>query len=224
MSDDQVLGSASPGGMREWAANASASLESIVDDLHSPALLRQILTLVLAWQARNTTQVGRALVSPRIAPQWLAGLLALGATVTVSAAEGGLDEVPLEDALRDRPDGTIEMLHVPAGVASSKWGEAHVSRTRTDEPIVAAVAVVSTKGQTVQLARVALTGAWPQPVRLAESIGGLVGSLLSLESISDAARLVEKEAAPRGDIRGSAEYRRAMAYVMTRRALEQCLG
>jgi CO/xanthine dehydrogenase FAD-binding subunit len=33
---------------------------------------------------------------------------------------------------------------------------------------------------------------------------------------------VEEEVTPRGDFLGSEEYRRAMAGVLTRRALEQC--
>jgi CO/xanthine dehydrogenase FAD-binding subunit len=38
------------------------------------------------------------------------------------------------------------------------------------------------------------------------------------------ANAIEGEVAPEGDFRGSEEYRRAMAGVLTRRALEQCLS
>jgi CO/xanthine dehydrogenase FAD-binding subunit len=71
-------------------------------------------------------------------------------------------------------------------------------------------------------ARVALTGAWPEPVRLSEAPGMLVGGPLSEERIKAVAAAVEEEVAPQGDYLGSAIYRRAMAGVLTRRALEAC--
>jgi CO/xanthine dehydrogenase FAD-binding subunit len=51
----------------------------------------------------------------------------------------------------------------------------------------------------------------------------LVGAPLDKERIRAVAAAVEAEVSPKGDYRGSAEYRRAMAGVMTRRALERCL-
>ena len=203
--------------------NADASLQSTVDQALCPPLLRRLLALVLPWQTRNTTPVLRALASPRIAPQWLAGLLAMGAEVAV-AADGRLREFSLEAVLRDRPEGIIETLRVPSGAPQLGEGEAHVSRTPTDEPIVAAVAIVTVNRGIVQQARVALTGVWPEPVRLAESPVYLVGGKLNPERIREVAALVEKEVAPRGDFRGGEDYRREMARVMTRRALERCLG
>lgn len=223
MSENRAPAPGAPGAARGWTVSADASLQSTADEALCPPLLRQMLSLVLPWQTRNTTLVLRTLTSPRIAPQWLAGLLAVGAEVAVSA-DGSLDEFSLETVLRDRPDGTIEALRVPVVVPPPRWGVAHVSRTPADEPIVAAIAVVTLAGEFVDQVRVALTGAWPEPVRLAGSPKQLVGGLLNLERIREVAALVEKEVAPRGDFRGSEDYRREMARVMTRRALEQCLG
>jgi len=96
-----------------------------------------------------------------------------------------------------------------------------VARTLADEPIVAAIAVVALDGDVVGQARVALTGAWPEPLRLAEAAARLVGGPLDAEHIQAVAEAVEEEVAPQGDFLGSAEYRRAMAGVLTRRALER---
>jgi CO/xanthine dehydrogenase FAD-binding subunit len=98
-----------------------------------------------------------------------------------------------------------------------------VGRTPTDEPIVAAVAAVELQDALVQQARIALTGVWSTPVQLAAAANQLVGGPLDAARIEAVARAVEQEVAPREDFRGSAEYRRAMAGVMTRRALEQCM-
>jgi CO/xanthine dehydrogenase FAD-binding subunit len=164
--------------------------------------------------------VGRALVSPSIAPQWTAALLALGASVTI-----GLDSeeqtVPFEVLFKRQVKGEVLALHVPT--AGVKWGEAHAGRTLADEPIVAATAGMELQDGIVSRACVALIGAWSQPVGLAKSADLLVGSAPDADVIQAVGRQVEEEVAPNGDFRGSEEYRRALAGVLTRRALQQCL-
>jgi CO/xanthine dehydrogenase FAD-binding subunit len=113
----------------------------------------------------------------------------------------------------------VTALHVPDGAC---WGEASVARTPADEPIVAAFAAVDWDGEVVCRARVALTGVWPEPARLAKAPLKLVGGPLDDAWIRRVAATVEAEVEPRGDYRGSQEYRRAMAGVLTRRALERC--
>jgi CO/xanthine dehydrogenase FAD-binding subunit len=99
-----------------------------------------------------------------------------------------------------------------------------VARTPADQPIVAAVAVVQMSNNLVEWVRVALTGVWPEPVRLANAPTGLMGGPLKVVYIEAVAEAVETEVAPEGDFLGSEDYRRAMAGVLTRRALEECIG
>ena len=201
-----------------WSIVADVPLQSVLEDSRCPPLLRRTLTGTLSWQTRNETSVRKALGMPRIAPRWVAALMALGATVTVEG-EAGPTEVLLSVGTRlPHP----HMLHIPL-VEGMRWGEACVARTPADEPIVAAVAVVEMSDGLVRQARVALTGVWPEPVRLAEAPARLVGGPLDEEHIRAVAEAVEEKVAPTGDFRGSEEYRRAMAGVLTRRALEQCL-
>jgi putative selenate reductase molybdopterin-binding subunit len=195
-----------------WSIDADASLQEVIDDQGCPLLLRRALTGTLSWQTRNETTVRRALASPRLAPQWMAALLALGATVTVEGDDGPM-EVPLAEAGSSR----LSVLHV--GVDNLRWGEAHVARTPADEPIVAAVAVVRLEGGIVREARVALTGVWLETVRLAEIPARLVGGPLDGDAIQSVAEAVEQEVAPKGDFLGSEPYRRAMAGLVTKRAL-----
>ena len=222
MKDDQSLSvdPASTGGV--WSIKADAPLQSVLDRPDTPPLLRQALTGVLAWQTRNETLVRRALTSPRLAPQWVAALLALGATVAVEG-DAGPAEAPLESLLQRQVEGTVSALRVPLGGSERKWGQAHVARTPADPPIVEAIAVVDVQGGVVRQARVALTGVWAEPVRLAEASARLVGGPLDADRIRSVADGVVEEVAPQGDFLGSEEYRRAMAGVLTRRALEGCL-
>jgi carbon-monoxide dehydrogenase medium subunit len=213
MKDDWV-------GEETWSTDADAPLQSVLDSPECPLLLCQTLTGVLSWQTRNEKSVRQALTSPRVAPQWVATLLALGAMVTMEG-DTGAAETPLEALLQRRAEGKVSTLHVMVG--GVKCGEAHVARTPADDPIVAAVAVVEIDGDVVRQARVALTGVWPEPVRLAEAPAQLIGSPLDEERIRTVAEAVEKEVTPKGDFLGSKEYRQAMAGVLTRRALEKCL-
>jgi CO/xanthine dehydrogenase FAD-binding subunit len=83
---------------------------------------------------------------------------------------------------------------------------------------------VSVSAGVVDTARLALIGAWPQPVRLARAANLLDEQPLTGSLIEIVAQAVVEEVHPRGDYLGSADYRRAMAGVLTRRALEACLG
>ena len=207
-----------------WSIVADAPLQSVLDAPECSPLLRQALTGAMSWQTRNETPVRKALTSPRIAPQWVAALLALGATVSAERGEG-TEEIPLEALLYQGGKGRATTLHVPPGGPDRRWGEARVARTPADEPIVAVVAVVAVEADnlTVRQARIALTGVWPKSVRLAEAASYLAGRSLDETSRQAVVEGVEKEIAPKGDFLGSEEYRRAMAGVLTHRALEQCL-
>lgn len=202
-----------------WSIEGSASLQAVLDSPGCPQLLRQTLARTTTWQDRNRRVVRRAIASPNVAPQWSAALLALGATVTLER-EDGPAEVLVETILSQRPKGEIVALHVRTeGIC---WGEAHVARTPADEPIVAAIAGVKLDGGRVSLARVALTGVWAEAVSLTDAAASMVGSPLGEEQIEAVAAAIQKEVCPRGDYLGSEEYRRAMAGVLARRALEQC--
>jgi CO/xanthine dehydrogenase FAD-binding subunit len=204
-----------------WTVDVDSPLQAVLDDSACPPLLAPALTGVLAWQTRNETTVRRALMATRVAPQFVAALLALGATVTLDRVDGRL-ELELQALLHD--GGVREASIVRVNVSDgTRWGEARVSRTPTDEPIVAAFAVVEMAHGTVREARVALTGAWREPARLADAPNRLVGGPLDEANIAVVGAAVCAEAAPVGDFRGSEDYRRAMAGVMARRALTACL-
>jgi CO/xanthine dehydrogenase FAD-binding subunit len=203
-----------------WRIPADASLQSIFEAPECPLLLRQTLTGPISWQVRNEMSVRRALTSRRAAPHWVAALLALGARVTLEDADADDAAVSLNDFLQRKITGRIEALHAPTG--GVRWGAAHVARTPADDPIVAAVAGVILENDRVQEARIALTGVWADPVRLAQAAAHLIGAPLDETHIHAAAEAVAQEVTPQSDFLGSETYRRAMASVLTRRALEQC--
>ena len=62
------------------------------------------------------------------------------------------------------------------------------------------------------------------PVRARQAEVALRGQTITLDLIRRAAEVVENEVDPLDDFRGSARYKRQMAQVFTRRALEQALA
>jgi carbon-monoxide dehydrogenase medium subunit len=133
------------------------------------------------------------------------------------------NEQPLTELMDSaRKPSNIVALSLPLDVQGRCWAEARTGETPEDFPIVWAMAVVDMEGDTVKNACVALTGTSNKSVSLAEAASQLGGKPLDAESIDQTAALVEKEVSPKGDYRGSVEYRSAMAGVMTRRALQAC--
>jgi CO/xanthine dehydrogenase FAD-binding subunit len=131
--------------------------------------------------------------------------------------------VDLDVPVKPKEGAEIAALHIPYPRKNGiKMAKATVGRTPADDPIVAVIATVKMEASTVRQARIALTGAWPEAARLAESASRLLGNPFDETHIQQTAKAVEDEVAPKGDFLGSEEYRRAMAGVLVRRALLDC--
>lgn len=199
---------------------ADTSLQAVYDASLTPALLRDALGSPTTWQLRNETTVRKAILSPQLAPRFIAALLALCTT-----AKFGDTELPLEKYLRraeERPEMLVA-LHVPTAVPGRVWAEKHVSRTPADEPIVSVRVVVDTVNGTVTRARLAFTGAFREHARVAEKAAKVLqGKPLTDDTIAAAAQAASEEVSPPDNFIGSAEYRRELVKILTRRALEAC--
>jgi CO/xanthine dehydrogenase FAD-binding subunit len=197
---------------------AEGPLQLVFEAPGSPEVLRRTLAGSLTWQQRNEITLRKALRSPAQAPVWVAALLAWGATVVCEGEERFLSDF----LLRGGTQPLLEALRVPLDHGNRTWGESHVGRSPADLPIVAAVAVVDWTDGLVQAARLALTGVWPEPARLAPSSDMLIGGRLDDEQLGRVVSAVQQEVSPPDDFLGGKTYRREMASVLTRRALERC--
>jgi carbon-monoxide dehydrogenase medium subunit len=90
--------------------------------------------------------------------------------------------------------------------------------------VVGATAVVVLGEGKVTDARIAITALAPTIHRVADAEAALVGSDGSREAAEKAAQAAAAAAAPISDVRASEEYRRAMAAVITRRAIEAAVA
>ncbi len=158
-------------------------------------------------------------------------LIALGAKAVLTS-ESGQREVPLEDFYVDYYETDVAAgevltsLVVPPAPAGS--GAAYLKflpRTADDYATVSAAAVV-TKGPEgeCQDLRLVLGSVGVTPLRASLSEDMLKGQPLTDENIRAAAAAVKDIVDPLEDYRGSADYKRDMAEVFTRRAIEQALA
>ena len=83
----------------------------------------------------------------------------------------------------------------------------------------AAVQVTLRPGGEVERAGIGLTSAGPTPVKATAAEAWLAGKRLDDATIAQAARLAAEAATPSADRRGTVEYKREMARVLTARAL-----
>ncbi|HKZ84674.1 MAG TPA: FAD binding domain-containing protein [Anaerolineae bacterium] len=152
---------------------------------------------------RHLATLGGSLSWPDIAVV----LLALEAVVVAVSAQKR--ETPLADF--QAAEGEL-ILEVKFSAQTGAGGAlARVARTPRDEAIVCAAAVV-----TKDTARVAVAGASPQSIVRSSPITRNQLTNNQLLSLVDA---ITSAAHPAGDYRASAEYRKAMAGVLARRAL-----
>jgi CO/xanthine dehydrogenase FAD-binding subunit len=75
-----------------------------------------------------------------------------------------------------------------------------------------------------QEARIALGAVAPTPIRVTAAEALLRGKEISADNIELAAQAAAQTAQPISDVRGSAEYRREMVRVLTRRSLQKAMG
>lgn len=84
--------------------------------------------------------------------------------------------------------------------------------------------ILNTAGDTIVSARVALGAVAPTPLLVEAAGAALAGQPASAEAIEQAARIAQSLAHPITDMRGTATQRRHLAYVLSRRALEQAVS
>ena len=90
--------------------------------------------------------------------------------------------------------------------------------------VVGATAVLTVADGVVTDARIAMTALSPTIRRVPDAEAALIGSDGGAAAIAAAGAAVAAAASPISDVRGSADYRRAMAAVIARRAIETALS
>lgn len=157
---------------------------------------------------RHLSTLGGVLLSRDRAAELKLALLALGADLVVMSA-ATMRTVSLKEYQPQIGDIVVEVI-LKMREEKHHGALARVARTPLDEAIVAIVAI-----QEMDVCRIAASGIG-EPFTLIEVQDG--------ETLEQIVEKVLNAAHPFSDYRGSTEYRRAMAGVLTKRAMQAMLG
>jgi carbon-monoxide dehydrogenase medium subunit len=184
---------------------------------------------VATLRIRNMATVGGTLAHADPSQDSPVTLMALDARVRLTSS-GGSREVPLNEFFTDyyetvlRPDELLTDVLVP--VPKPHTGSIYLKflpRTEDDYATVG-VAVslqIEPSSQLCQECRIVMGGVAPTPLRVQEAEALLSGQKLAPELLHKAAAVAQEHTDPISDSRGSSDYKRDMAGVCVRRALEQ---
>ncbi len=183
-------------------------------------------------QTRNLGTLGGNLVSCVPSIDGAPALLALDAVVTVADPDGRR-QMPLQDLLLEphcsalAPDELLLEIVIPAenlGRASSF--EKYRRRKGLSLAVVNAAAAVELDEAGERLSRVAigLGAVAPTTIRARAAESFLTGRLVDAETLAEAAKIAGQETLPIDDFRASAQYRRDLVLVLTRRVLDGAIA
>jgi carbon-monoxide dehydrogenase medium subunit len=218
------------GSLRIGAAVPHRSVETSAAAKSGWPLLAEAYSRVATVRIRNMATVGGGLAHADPNQDPPAALICLNARVGV-AGKNGRREIPIEDLFRGyyetslQPGEIITDVVVPKPERPLKFAYLKfLPRTADDYPTVAVAAALDVVNGRIQDARIALNAAGPTPIRARAAEDALKGQTPTPELLRAAAATVPPLTDPTSDHRGSANYKKRMTEVFTRRALEQALA
>ncbi len=194
-------------------------------------LLAETVGRVATRRIRSMATVGGALVNGDPNQDPPPALIALDASVELSSANGQrictVEELSIDYYETDvRPGEVLTSLTVPVPAPNACGAYLKfLPRTADDYATVSVAAVLSLDDDNVcRDARIVLGAAGATPIRARAAEELLSGQALANEVMRAAADTVPDAVDPLDDFRGSADYKREMAAVFTRRALAHAVA
>jgi carbon-monoxide dehydrogenase medium subunit len=186
--------------------------------------------LIGSVQIRNVATVGGNLCNAAPSADTAPPLLVLGAQAVIAGPQGERT-LPLESFLG--PGQTVlqrgellkEIIVPGPAECSGSFYLRHTPRARMDIAVVGVAAAITLgDGDVIVEARLALGAVAPVPLRALRAEALLPGHVLDDELLRAAGAAAAQEAQPIDDLRASAEYRRYLVDVLTRRSLHGALA
>ncbi len=183
-------------------------------------------SMIGGTQIQGRASVGGNLCNAAPSADTVPALIALRTTCRISSVDG-TREVAVEDFCTAPGRNVLAAhevlvsLHLPPPPLNS--GACYlrfIPRNEMDIAVAGAGVSVTLEDGAFRDARVALASVAPTPLLVDEARRALIGQPVGHEAIARAASAARAAARPISDMRGTAEYRRNLCAVLTRRALE----
>jgi carbon-monoxide dehydrogenase medium subunit len=196
------------------------------------AAIADTFARIATVRIRHQATVGGNLAHADPAQDPPPALIAFDATVTVAGPGGARRDIAIEELFIDHLttsllEGEIIVgVRIPPVAAGTRATYLKfLPRSQDDYATVSVAAALRLDGDgRIASLRVALGAVGPTPVRARAVEDAITGQRSSPQLLADAAALVRGAIEPLDDARGSAAYKRDMAVVWTRRALEQVVA
>ena len=220
------------GGLRVGASIRLSKLLTFIPVLERYNILAQACSVIGSQQIRNRGTIGGNICNAAPSADSVPALLCLRARA-VLASSNGTRNIDLNDffvapgktAIGD--DELLVEIEIPTPpMPSAGCYMRHTTREEMDIAVVgvASFLTLSSRDDIVAEARIALGAVAPTPVRAHDAEVFLTGESVTPNAIEEAARKAMVGASPISDLRGSAEYRREIVRVLTRRTLRKACG
>ncbi|WP_322060581.1 xanthine dehydrogenase family protein subunit M [Paraburkholderia sp. J63] len=118
------------------------------------------------------------------------------------------------------PGEIMTGVRIPLPPPGTGYCYAKLKRKTGDFATAAAAVTLRLAGGNIEHVRIALTNVGDTVIRAVDAEQALLGQPFGAHALDEAARLAMAACAPVADLRGDADYKRAMAGEMTRRALD----
>ncbi len=178
-------------------------------------------------QIRNLATIGGNIAHASPAADTVAGLLVADAQVDIASANGER-RVPIDELFTGpgqtvlRPGEIITRFRLPSPASGSHYIK-HKIREVMDLAFIGVAAAVNLDNGTITDARIGLAAVAPTPIRATEAENLLNGNAPTPELLEQAGEAAAAGCSPISDLRCSAEHRREMVDVLTRRTLQHAL-
>ena len=188
-------------------------------------VLHEAARLIADPQVRYCGTVGGNVANGDPGNDMPALMMALGATYVVQGADGErrLDprsyyQAPYVTALGEAE--ILTAIRIPIWPTGHGYAYEKMKRKVGDYATAATVVLLERAGGTCKRAAVALTNLGGTPIYVTAAVGALEGTPVDAAAIDKAVQAAVAAVDPVSDLRGPAEFRRHVAGVVTRRAIE----
>ena len=191
-------------------------------------LLSEATTLVGHLPIRTRGTLGGSLAHADPAAEYPAVALVLDAELVLQSP-GGQRRIAAEEFFVSylttalAPNEVVTEIRFSPARLTSGWAFEEFARRHGDFALVGVAGVMHTEGERCRTARLAAAGVGPTPIRLRAAEDILVQQGMTEQSIQRAAAKAAELVEPDSDIHASADFRRHLTQVLTRRAIRRTL-